>query len=147
MITASVAIFQDQKNGILIYPRWKDECGVRILSEKYTALSSDYTELELGKKILQAIMVSEKNEQEDPEKDVFQKASGLKSWNAFQKRYESVEICILDTAEWKIARCLKKKGHSYGLDKDEVDKYTRIFPEALPAEEIGKVVLEMFAMK
>mgnify|MGYP003301767075 CR=1 FL=1 len=147
MLIAHVGIFRDKNGEMLIIPTWQQDGGPRLDSMQYSKLSSDYTEDEVGKKILDSAEISRMNEQEDPEQDVCKEASGLKTWKAFQKKYENVMISVLDTGEWKIARFLKQKGHSYGLNKDEVDKYTRHYKEALSAEELGKVVLEMFAMK
>ena len=147
MIIASAGIFRDKKGGVIIFPRWKDSDGVRRNSIKYILMDSGYTEVELGENILHALQISRENEQEDPKQKAFLKASGLKTWNAFQKKYESVSFRVIDGEQWEFARHLKKKGHAYGLDKDEYDKYTRRFPEPLPPEELGKVVLEMFAMK
>lgn len=147
MLIAHIGIYRDKKGELIIIPTWQQNGGPRLDSMKYTKLSSDYTEDEVGKKILESAEISRMNEQEDPEQDVCKEASGLKTWNAFQKKYENVMISVLDSGEWKIARFLKQRGHSYGLDKDDVDKYTKIFSEALSAEELGKVVLEMFAME
>ena len=147
MLIAHVGIFRDKKGEMIIIPTWQQDGGPRLKSMKFRKVSNDCKEVELGKTILESLEISKRNEQEDLEQEVYKEASGLKSWNSFQKRYESVKISVLDSGEWKIARHIKQKGHSYGLNKDEVDKYTRHYKEALSAEELGKVVLEMFAMK
>lgn len=146
MIIASAGIVKDKKGGIIIFPYWKDEHGVRRNSMKYIIMDGNYTEEELGENIIKALQISRVNEQETIGQNAHLKASGLKSWNAFQKKYESVSVVIVDGEEWEISRHLKKKDHSYGLDKDELDKYIRNYKEALESEELGKEVLEMFAL-
>lgn len=147
MVIASVGISKDKKGGIIIFPCWKDDYGVRRDSMKYIIMDGNYTEEELGENIIKALKISRVNEQETIGQNAYLKASGLKSWNAFQKKYESVSVVIIDGEEWQVARHLKKKDHSYGLDKDEIEKYIRRYKEALAADELGKVVLEMFAME
>lgn len=147
MVIASVGIYQSKRSEILIFPRWKDNCGIRRHSEKYIIINSNYTECELGQEVLKAIEVSKLNEQEESVGNVYQAASGVKNWRAFQKKYENVEVMILKTGEWKIARYLKQKDHSYGLTEEQVDKYTKIFSQTLSPEDLGKIVLEMFDMK
>lgn len=147
MLIAHVTLFKDRRGELLIIPTWRQKDGPSISSMKYKKIDYSYTESELGKEVLQAIEISKRNEQEELEQEVYKVASGLKSWNSFQKKYENVAVSVLDTGEWKISKYLKQKGHSYGLNKDQVDKYTKIFSEQLSSEALGKVILEMFDMK
>lgn len=147
MVIAGVGIYQDKKGNNLIIPYWHDKFGIGRQSIKFDVINENYNEQEIGNRIINKLEISKINEQEEVGQNAHLKASGLKSWNASQKKYENVNVSELDSGEWNISRYLKKKDHSYGLDKDEVDRYKKRFPEALSAAELGKVVLEMFAME
>lgn len=147
MKIASVSMFQDKKGEMIIIPMWRDVNGVNRDSVKFKKIGCTYTEYDIGKEILYAVEISKKNEQEDSNQEVYKKASGLRSWNAFQKKYESMVLEVFTGEEWMFTRLLKQKDHSYGLTKDQVDKYTKIFSEPLSPEILGKVVLEMFDLK
>lgn len=114
MKIASVSMFQDKKGEMIIIPMWRDVNGVNRDSVKFQKIGCTYTENELGKEILNAVEVSKKNEQEESNQEVYKKASGLKNWNIFQKKYESVILEIFSCDEWVFTRLLKQKNHSYG---------------------------------
>ena len=147
MTFASVELFFDQKGNILLIPGWKDSIGIGRQSMKYSNLEHGYTEKILGKEIMKALDISKINEQEDPNQKVFLVAGNVKNWRAFQKKYECVDVIIDGEMIWWISKEKKCKDGSYGLDKDELDKYQRKFTEPLSAEQLGKIVLEMLALK
>lgn len=147
MTFASVELFFDKKGNVLFIPGWKDCNGVGHQSKKYTIFEHEYTEEVLGKEIMKALDMSKLNEQEDPNQKVFLVAGNVKSWRAFQKKYECVDVAIDGEMNWWITRDKKCKDGSYGLQKDELEKYQKTFIEPPSAEQLGKIVLEMLALK
>lgn len=148
MLVALVNLFFDKKKNALLIPIWRDkDAGYGLDSMKYSELSFPYTEIELGVEIEKSLEISKLNEQEDKEQKVYLIAGKVKSWRAFQKKYESVTISIISDNVWKFTKERKMKDGSYGLDKDDLEKYQRKFTEPLSAEQLGKIVLEMLALK
>lgn len=147
MRIASVGIYFDKKKNVLIIPGWKDNIGIGRQSMKYSILEHGFAEQLLGKEIMKALDISKLNEQEDPNQKVFLVAGNVKSWKAFQKKYEYVDVVIDGKMNWWISKEKKCKDGSYGLQKDELAKYQRKFTEPLSAEQLGKTVLDMLALK
>lgn len=148
MLLAMVNLFFDKKNNVLVIPIWRDkDGGFGRDSIEYSELSFPYTEKELGAEIEKCLEISRLNAQEDKEQKVYLVAGKVKSWRAFQKKYESVTISNSSGDLWKITKDRKMKDGSYGLDKDDLDKYKRTFTEQLSTEQLVKIVLEMQALK
>lgn len=147
MLIAKSKILFDNEDRVLIIPTWKDEDGVSRFSMKFKKIDTGYNEYVLGNEILACLESSKKNEYEDKNQNVWKHASGLKTWKAFQKKYECVGVYIADNGKWMIDKMRKGKDGSYTLDEGDEEKYSRTYAHPLSAEELGKVVLEMLAIQ
>lgn len=147
MLIQSVSLYFDKKNNVIIFPLWRDDVGLSRNSIKFTKLEAEFVPTELGIEILESLKISKRNEYEDINLNAWKEATGLKTWRAFQKKYESVIVDLVDGENWYIAKYRKLKDGSYGLEKGDEEKYSREYTEPLTAEQLGHIVLEMLAIK
>lgn len=89
--------------------------------------------------------LSKENVLEDKNQNVFELATGIKSWSGFAKKHQLVRVVL--TEVYRISKQPRKKDNSFGLDKDEIDKYTIIIPVDTQTSELGRKVLEAFDLK
>ena len=147
MLIQSVSLYFDKKNNVIIFPLWRDDVGLSRNSIKFTKLEAEFVPTELGIEILESLKISKRNEYEDINLNAWKEATGLKTWRAFQKKYQSVIVDLVDGKNWYIAKYRKLKDGSYGLEKGDEEKYSRRYTEPLTAEQLGHIVLEMLAIK
>ena len=147
MLIQSVSLYFDKKNNVIIFPLWRDDVGLSRNSIKFTKLEAEFVPTELGIEILESLKISKRNEYEDINLNAWKEATGLKTWRAFQNKYESVIVDLVDGENWYLAKYRELKDGSYGLEKGDEEKYSRRYTEPLTAEQLGHIVLEMLAIK
>lgn len=91
------------------------------------------------------LSISKENVLEDKNQNVVELATGIKSWSGFAKKHQLVRVVL--TEVYRISKQPRKKDNSFGLDKDEIDKYTIILPVDTQTSELGRKVLEAFDLK
>ncbi|MBP7174911.1 MAG: hypothetical protein KBA53_01665 [Thermoclostridium sp.] len=136
----------DSKRNLLLIPLWRENGGPGRFSNKFVKLESGYSYEELGTYINNLLSISRENVPEDKNQKVFELATGIKSWSAFAKKYQLVSV-VLTEEYYRVSKQPRKKDNSFGLDKDEVDKYTLMLPINTQVSELGRKVLEAFDLK
>ena len=142
-----VSIYMDKERNIIIIPYWKDKNGISRKSIHYSELEVGYTEEILGEEIMISLEVSGRIEFEELTQDTWKKAGKVKSWKAFQRKYDTVLVDIDEKGICYIAKYRKLEDGSYGLEKGDEEKYSRRYTEPLTAEQLGHIVLEMLDIK
>ena len=141
------SVYIDKKQNVLIMPRWKDEDGVGRNSKEFIKLEKDFNNKELGDSIINALKISQQNKQENKKQKVYEIATGIKSWSTFAKQNKFVSVGKKIEGIYTITRMKRTKDNSYLLNEDDLPKYQKTVEQELNAEELGKLVMEMFDLE
>lgn len=142
MNIAYASVYFDKKKNVIIIPTWLDENGIGRGSVKFIKIENTEIETKLGDKILEAIDISLKNEQENKQQKPFMLATGIKSWERFVKKYQLVSVTRFENGQYSIQKMLRK-GNAFGLDKDDLPYYSRTVEGPITNQVLGEIVLEM----
>lgn len=140
---AQVNIFMDSKRNLLLIPVWREEGGPGRDSKRFVKLEAGYSDEELGMWIGKMLSISRENVPEDKNQKVFELATGIKRWSEFARKHQLVSVIENDEG-YRIEKLPRRKDNSFGLDKDEVERYTIKLPEDTQFNELARKVLDAF---
>ena len=142
---ATVNVYFDQSGEFLIIPFSENEIGMWTAVNKPERLDWDgIAAKELGDKILKSLDVSKNSVGPpiDQGPDVFELATGAKSWRAFAKTRQMVNI---DTDDGRLQVAFWRRNATFGYEslKDDPSEWTATLPFDASAEAVGSAVIQV----
>lgn len=143
----SVGIYIDKDKNLIINSYREDENGVLRSLKQYIYLETGWSKEELADAIVYSLEMDLRDEEAlIGEPDFWVRATGIKSFSAFSKRYKCIDVDYIDTKNcYNITAEKRNSDGSYGVDKDEFLLRQRTYSGYPKRETIADEVLE--AMK
>ena len=124
-----VSLFFDKQNNVIVNPVLLAPAGFGKHSSNFKLLQNGWTGRELADAIMEALEISKRNNLEEAEGEGFwTRATGIKSYKAFSKKYSCISIDYIKEKDcYEVCAYRRCKDGSYGVDAEEVDKRIKTF--------------------
>ncbi|MFX4260916.1 hypothetical protein ACOBQJ_01820 [Pelotomaculum propionicicum] len=141
----NVSIYKDKKDNILLIPYVFDEHGIRRKYNKPVTLEKPYQSFVIGKSVRECFKVSieTKCQQSEQAVNVWQIATGIKSWYKFSKERLCVSGKFNPEEGYTFLPLKRQSDGSYTPEGIEIIHLTAGLDA--PDEEIGELVLKAFS--
>ena len=139
-----LGLFFDIENNVILNPVLQDPIGFGRSSSNFIKLEKGWTLAELAEAIMEGLSISQKNNLEEAKGEKFwTRATGIKGYAAFSKRYRHILIECVEEKDYYIVSAYKRcKDGSYGIDADEVEAREKNYSGFPSIETIAEQVME-----